>query len=1235
MAVEISQGQAPVQVHVTPINSGLEVLKAEEDLLRTKKLTGEDNNIFDSVTPVDGKGTDIIHPRYNPIHLQFVAMENNALLQCVEAMEINVDGTGYSVERADGHPLTEDDAKAVADVRDFFDHISPEGSFITVRRRLRRDLEMTGNGYLEVLRDAGGEIVFINHLESGITRIVKKDSPVRVEETIKRGGRERRVRRYTVERRYAQVVGTKLVYFKQFGAKRRLHARLGCWEGDSRLRTPENKEGLISDKDNASEIMHFILHKDPLLPYGNPRWISQTPSVVGSREAEEYNVAFFKHGGLPPALIFIAGGAMSETHRNALSSYLGARAKNKQRGAIVELFSTSGELGGTGAGNVKVTVERFGCYSRDTEVLTEKGWVPFPKWRGEKVASFDLETEQLRFDDPIGGLQEYDYEGDMILFYSTRQNALVTPNHNMVTVSPVGNLEKDRADSLFTRQDIKFLTSIQGEDGDSELTGEDADAWVDKVFDGDVNGRLTLPKSMLSMGMDDSRRLMHSILSRGATTGDVDAHPHVYNTKRAELADGLQILALRCGYQSYISGDIHGRDGVRQVHILPADNPLDGPDVEYSAITGWKGKVYCFETPTGTLVTRRMGTIGFHGNSERQQDGMFLNYDKRCKEHIRGAFRLPPLFMGEAGEANFACHDDKTEFLSDNGWVRGVDYVPGMRVGQVDPDTGVLTFVTPLAYGCREVSDVDMHTFNNRAVNMSVTPNHNMLHKRKGVERGWDFCKVEELPGKFLLRTTYWHEEGEPLERIAFPSTTYNSPPLPEFKGDDFIEYVGWVVSDGHCTTERRIQITQHEDRYLDEILELLDRMGMPYKVSGATPVKQINTHRTPLAKWFATHVKAKQQKQIPDSFMTLPRRQLRILFAALMKGDGYVHPITRSPMTYTTISPKLADQVQALANRLGYRATIRVRSQAHSGYGSPKPLHVINICGLRTVEVAERDMARETYSGKVWCFEVPKKAFLVRREGNVSVSGNSAYVAHIVSEAQIFLPERQEFDEFINMNVMPHVNDDYRIRSNPVGVSDIQQQLLALQLGEDYTDPDSLLENINQTANLNLKLRDGVDEDLMMQEVQNQLTNAMSANRGKAPEGSVTKIQATEDGLIAKMDDAFYGMLVTDWSQHLSGARKFDESAINDMKHIIGIMDADVRKKFDGEVGSKLVELNSDDAREAVYGLIGLAGTMDKTDDALEIVKGKKRMRRASEARKPKKKLNASGKGKKTLKDE
>jgi len=345
---------------VTTIVKGEEFSKAETALLQSNALTVDDADVYQHTASADGKGTNIIQPTYRPIQMSSLTHENNTLFQCVTAMEVNIDGTGYEISRKDGEVHTEQDAETIQGLRDFFDEPYPCISFTTMRRYLRRDLESTGNGYLEVIRDVEGEITFLQHLDANLTAMVRLDKPVQVSTEITRLGRDKTVNLYKRERRFAQKINNKMVYYREFGSSRQLDRITGYWEGDPRLKETEAlaPDGTILPARRATEIIHFRVVKDVKTSYGVPRWVNNIPSVLGGRKAEEMNLDFFNSGGLPPAMVIIQGGSLSGQARKDLTSYLAAPAKNKQRGVLFEVFSTSGEIGKSGG--VQVKVERFG-----------------------------------------------------------------------------------------------------------------------------------------------------------------------------------------------------------------------------------------------------------------------------------------------------------------------------------------------------------------------------------------------------------------------------------------------------------------------------------------------------------------------------------------------------------------------------------------------------------------------------------------------------------------------------------------------------------------------------------------------------------------------------------------------------------------------------------------------------------------------------------------------------------
>lgn len=298
----------------------------------------------------------IIEPTFKPGTLRSLTSNNNILLQCIEIMEVNVDGTGHSIELVEGATESEKEKKIL---EDFFDEPYPNKSMVSIRRELRADLESTGVGYLEVIRNVAGDVVMLNNLPSDDVRLLRYDDPVLVDRTITRGGVDIKVKVRSRERRFIQIVNGKKLYFKEFGSSRDLDRSTGLW-------SPQGTALKIQQL--ASEVLYFTLIKEAKTPYGVPRWINQLPSILGSRKAEEFNLDFFDAGGLPPCMVLVQGGYLGEAVTATLQTHLSGKG-SKHRAVIVEAMSSSGSL--DSAGSVKVTVERFGAERQNDSMFQQ------------------------------------------------------------------------------------------------------------------------------------------------------------------------------------------------------------------------------------------------------------------------------------------------------------------------------------------------------------------------------------------------------------------------------------------------------------------------------------------------------------------------------------------------------------------------------------------------------------------------------------------------------------------------------------------------------------------------------------------------------------------------------------------------------------------------------------------------------------------------------------------------
>jgi DNA-directed RNA polymerase beta subunit/intein/homing endonuclease len=74
--------------------------------------------------------------------------------------------------------------------------------------------------------------------------------------------------------------------------------------------------------------------------------------------------------------------------------------------------------------------DKFSCYSPDTDILTMRGWIPFPELTlDDKVATLVNETT-MTYTTPLE-VMSYDYKGKMYKVDSNQVDLLVTPNHRM------------------------------------------------------------------------------------------------------------------------------------------------------------------------------------------------------------------------------------------------------------------------------------------------------------------------------------------------------------------------------------------------------------------------------------------------------------------------------------------------------------------------------------------------------------------------------------------------------------------------------------------------------------------------------------------------------------------------------------------------------------------------------------------------------------------------------------
>lgn len=376
-----------VKVHVIEVKKGMAEGEAEpgaSNMLPEDPFSG---------LQVNGR---VIEPPFDVLTLSMLSEHNGELGQCVEAMEVNIEATGHrfvSRLKLDGSGKVMGDDVLTAAVEaervrliNFFTYATSE-PFMFFRRRIRRDLEHTGNAYFEVLRDMEGNIQGFTHIPSYQMRLSRmEEDEILVDRKVlelQAGGEVkvatrkqwRRFRPFVQSRavfRGSQRVvggGFKVRWFKEFGDPRVMDRETG--DVISLEEAAEGKE-LPKGHKPATEMIHLKLYCTRS-PYGMPRYIGNLLSIFGDRAAEEINYITFKNNNIPSGLVLVSNGMLTEASIKRLASFAESNIQgsdNYSKFVIVEGEPFENETGEDG-GQVKIDFKPLTKEQRTDELFTQ------------------------------------------------------------------------------------------------------------------------------------------------------------------------------------------------------------------------------------------------------------------------------------------------------------------------------------------------------------------------------------------------------------------------------------------------------------------------------------------------------------------------------------------------------------------------------------------------------------------------------------------------------------------------------------------------------------------------------------------------------------------------------------------------------------------------------------------------------------------------------------------------
>jgi len=258
--------------------------------------TGQDDTGSKTINPGtvyrNGYGLfDVITPPYNLYELANFYDTSFANHAAIDAKVENVVGLGYHFEMNAQTMMklssaTDDAAVERArnrierlkiDAKDWIEGLNSDDSFTTIMEKIYTDVQATGNGYLEVGRKVNGEIGYMGHVPSTTMRV-------------------RRLRDG-----FVQIIGPRLVYFRNFGAK---------------------NQNPLTDDNRPNEIIHFKEYSPLNTYYGVPDIVAALPSLIGDQLASQYNIDYFENKAVPRYIITLKGAKLSADAEDKMFRFL-------------------------------------------------------------------------------------------------------------------------------------------------------------------------------------------------------------------------------------------------------------------------------------------------------------------------------------------------------------------------------------------------------------------------------------------------------------------------------------------------------------------------------------------------------------------------------------------------------------------------------------------------------------------------------------------------------------------------------------------------------------------------------------------------------------------------------------------------------------------------------------------------------------------------------------------------
>ncbi len=361
-----------------------------------------------------------------------------------------------------------------------------------------------------------------------------------------------------------------------------------------------------------------------------------------------------------------------------------------------------------------------------------------------------------------------------------------------------------------------------------------------------------------------------------------------------------------------------------------------------------------------------------------------------------------------------ACYSEDTEVLTEKGWMNYKE-VNKLKIAQYDPRKDKVEFLSHKGLYVYDYNK-EMFHFKNKRNDILVTPNHKMLVRghRYGKYKGINAEDISYTRMQFRNSSNF-KSKGEKyfvLPGIRHKQNRNHEKYVHQYKDKKipmnlWLEFLGYYVTEGGIETGNTIGIAQEKGKEANMIGECMKKLteiiGCSLSVVDCGKYVRFKITQKQLYSYLVNLGKKSYEKNLDITFSKYSKEQLKILFDAMMIGDG-----SSDGKFFSVTSEKLADEFQVIANLVGKSASKNIHYKEGSGRGKRKTTYRIVVSDKNEPTIKKRYVKKVKYNGKVWCFSTHTGFFITRRNGKITIQGNT-----LKAETSVLAAANPKFGRF------------------------------------------------------------------------------------------------------------------------------------------------------------------------------------------------------------------------------